>query len=106
LKYAITADGKPAITHYELRERLHNAAELLFQLETGRTHQIRVHMAAMGHPMINDPVYGKTDRRFDLPGQALHAWRLSFRHPRTGRDMEFQADPPAEYVWAKAILSS
>lgn len=105
LKYTITADGKPAITHYEVRQRLHNAAEVLFQLETGRTHQIRVHMAAMGHPIINDPVYGKTDRRFDLPGQALHAWRLSFRHPRTGRDMEFQADPPAEYVAAKTLLS-
>lgn len=106
LKYAITADGKPAVTHYEVRERLHNTAELLFQLETGRTHQIRVHMAAMGHPIINDPVYGKTDPRFDLPGQALHAWRLSFRHPRTGRDMEFQVDPPAEYTSAKRILSS
>jgi 23S rRNA pseudouridine1911/1915/1917 synthase len=104
LKYAITADGKPAVTHYELRERLNNAAELLFQLETGRTHQIRVPMAAMGHALINDPVYGKIDPRFELPGQALHAWRLSFRHPRTGRDMEFQADPPAEYVNAKQLL--
>ena len=106
LKYAITVDGKPAITHYELRERLHNAAELIFRLETGRTHQIRVHMAALGHPIVNDPVYGKTDRRFELPGQALHAWRLSFRHPRTGRDMEFQVDPPVEYREAKEALTS
>lgn len=105
LKYAITAEGKPAITHYEVRERLHNAAEIIFRLETGRTHQIRVHMAALGHPIVNDPIYGKTDRRFDLPGQALHAWRLSFRHPRTGREMEFQVDPPPEYVAAKAALS-
>ncbi len=104
LKYAITAEGKPAVTHYELRERLRNAAELLFQLETGRTHQIRVHMAAMGHPLVNDPVYGKNDPRFELPGQALHAWRLSFRHPRTGRDMEFQIDPPAEYASARDAL--
>jgi 23S rRNA pseudouridine1911/1915/1917 synthase len=104
LKYAITADGKPAITHYEVRERLHGAAELIFRLETGRTHQIRVHMAALGHPIVNDPIYGKTDPRFDLPGQALHAWRLSFRHPRTGREMEFQADPPPEYTSAKTIL--
>ncbi|HET6894816.1 MAG TPA: RluA family pseudouridine synthase [Candidatus Baltobacteraceae bacterium] len=104
LKYTITAEGKPAVTHYEVRERLRNAAELLFQLETGRTHQIRVHMAAMGHPLVNDPVYGKTDPRFDLPGQALHAWRLSFRHPRTGRDMEFQIDPPVEYVSARDAL--
>lgn len=106
LKYAITSEGKPAITHYELRERLHDAAELLFALETGRTHQIRVHMTAMGYPIANDPVYGKTDSRFELPGQALHAWRLSFRHPRTGRDMEFQVDPPAEYVAAREILRS
>ncbi len=104
LRYAITAEGKPAITHYEIRQGLHNAAELLFRLETGRTHQIRVHMAAMRHPLVNDPVYGKTDPRFDLPGQALHAWRLSFRHPRSGREMVFQADPPAEYTSAKALL--
>lgn len=104
LKYAITADGKPAVTHYEVRERLKNAAEVLFRLETGRTHQIRVHMAAMGHPLVNDPIYGKTDPRFDLPGQALHAWRLSFRHPRTGIDMEFQTDPPPEYTAARALL--
>jgi 23S rRNA pseudouridine1911/1915/1917 synthase len=104
LKYAITADGKPAVTHYEVRDRFKNAAEVLFRLETGRTHQIRVHMAAMGHPLVNDPIYGKTDRRFELPGQALHAWRLSFRHPRTGRDMEFQTDPPAEYTAAKNML--
>jgi 23S rRNA pseudouridine1911/1915/1917 synthase len=104
LKYAITADGKNAITHYEVRERLVNAAELVFALETGRTHQIRVHMAALGHPIVNDPIYGKTDPRFDLPGQALHAWRLSFRHPRTREDLEFQVDPPSEYAHAKSIL--
>jgi 23S rRNA pseudouridine1911/1915/1917 synthase len=105
LKYAIVGDGKPAVTHYEVIERLHHASECIFRLETGRTHQIRVHMAALGHPVINDPVYGKSDPRFPLPGQALHAWRLSFRHPRSGREMEFQADPPPEYVAAKAMLS-
>lgn len=104
LKYAIVTGGKPAVTHYELRERLHNASEVLFRLETGRTHQIRVHLAAMGNPLVNDPVYGKTDPRFDLPGQALHAWRLSFRHPGSGRELVFQADPPAEYSSAKALL--
>jgi 23S rRNA pseudouridine1911/1915/1917 synthase len=104
LKYAITSEGKHAITHYQLRERLHNASELVFTLETGRTHQIRVHMAALRHPIVNDPVYGKSDPRFDLPGQALHAWRLAFRHPRTGRDIEFQVDPPPEYTSAKELL--
>lgn len=106
LRYAITAGGKPAVTHYEIRERLKNAAELLFRLETGRTHQIRVHMAALGHPLINDPVYGRTDPRFDLPGQALHAWRLGFLHPRTREAMQFEAAPPPEYAAAKALLSS
>ena len=104
LRFTITANGKPAITHYEVSDVLKNAAEVVFRLETGRTHQIRVHMAAMGHPLINDPVYGRTDPRFDLPGQALHAWRLSFRHPRSGREMRFIADPPGEYRRAKAIL--
>lgn len=106
LKYAITASGKHAITHYEIRERLVKAAELLFRLETGRTHQIRVHMAALGHPLINDPVYGRTDPRFELPGQALHAWRLSFMHPTTREQMTFEADPPPEYLAAKKLLSS
>ena len=105
LKYAIVSDGKPAVTHYEVAERLRHASECIFRLETGRTHQIRVHMAALGHPVVNDPVYGKHDPRFPLPGQALHAWRLSFRHPRTGQEMEFQADPPPEYVAAKAMLT-
>ncbi len=104
LRYAITSDGKPAITHYEVRERLTKAAELLFRLETGRTHQIRVHMAAMGHPLVNDPVYGRTDPRFELPGQALHAWRLGFLHPRTREQMHFEAEPPPEYMSAKEIL--
>jgi 23S rRNA pseudouridine1911/1915/1917 synthase len=104
LKYAIAADGKAAVTHYEVRERLGNAAELIFTLETGRTHQIRVHMAAMGHPLVNDPVYGKTDPRFILPGQALHAWRLRFAHPRTGDAMAFEAEPPGEYAAARSLL--
>ncbi len=106
LRYAITSGGKPAVTHYEIRERLKNAAELIFRLETGRTHQIRVHMAALGHPLINDPVYGRTDPRFDLPGQALHAWRLGFLHPRTREAMQFEAAPPPEYAAAKETLMS
>lgn len=106
LRYAITSGGKPAVTHYEIRERLKNAAELTFRLETGRTHQIRVHMAALGNPLVNDPVYGKTDGRFELPGQALHAWRLGFLHPRTREMMKFQTDPPLEYAAAKETLLS
>jgi 23S rRNA pseudouridine1911/1915/1917 synthase len=98
LKYAIRADGKPAVTHYQLRERLHDAAELTLQLETGRTHQIRVHFAALGFPIFNDPIYGKLDPRSPLPGQALHAWRLGFKHPVTKEMLSFEAPLPPDYV--------
>lgn len=104
LKYALRGDGKPAVTHYEIRERLRDSAELIFTLETGRTHQIRVHMNALGHPIVNDPVYGKVDSRFDLPGQALHAWRLAFPHPVTGDRLSFEAPPPLDYVAARESL--
>lgn len=105
LKYAIVGDGKPAITHYEVREAFAKHAELLFRLETGRTHQIRVHFAAAGYPILNDPIYGKKEPRFDLPGQALHAWRLAFRHPRTREPLSFEAPPPPAYAQARALLS-
>jgi 23S rRNA pseudouridine1911/1915/1917 synthase len=103
-RFAIRAEGKPAITHYAVRERLRHAAELNFRLETGRTHQIRVHLAAIGHPLLNDPVYGQPDRRVALPGQALHAWRLAFRHPVTMAPLEFEAPPPAGYLQALELL--
>jgi 23S rRNA pseudouridine1911/1915/1917 synthase len=106
LKFAIVTEGKPAVTHYEVRESFPEHAELVFRLETGRTHQIRVHMAAIGHPLLNDPLYGKTEARFELPGQALHAWKLSFRHPRTGEAMSFEAQPPPEYLQAREIISA
>jgi 23S rRNA pseudouridine1911/1915/1917 synthase len=81
-------------------------AELVFRLETGRTHQIRVHLAGAGHPLLNDPLYGRKDPRVELPGQALHAWRLEFVHPRTGDLMEFESSPPPAYLRARALVSS
>jgi 23S rRNA pseudouridine1911/1915/1917 synthase len=105
LKYAIRAEGKRAVTHYALREPLgKTASELEFTLETGRTHQIRVHMAAFGYPILNDPVYGKVDARVDLPGQALHAWRLAFKHPVTGEALAFEAPLPPDYVAAREAM--
>jgi 23S rRNA pseudouridine1911/1915/1917 synthase len=104
LKYTIRAEGKPAVTHYALREKLVGASELTFTLETGRTHQIRVHMAALGHPVLNDPLYGRSDSRLPLPGQALHAWRLRFKHPRTQQMMSFESEPPPEYLATLAML--
>jgi 23S rRNA pseudouridine1911/1915/1917 synthase len=105
LKFAIVSDGKPAITHYALREAFPKHAELVFRLETGRTHQIRVHLGAAGYPILNDPLYGKKEGRFDLPGQALHAWRLAFRHPRTGEQLEFTVEPPPAYLRARDLVS-
>lgn len=104
MKYAIRSEGKPAVTHYELRERLAGASELTFRLETGRTHQIRVHMAALGHPVVNDPIYGRSDSRLPLPGQALHAWRLRFKHPRTKQMLSFESEPPPEYLATLALF--
>ena len=97
LKYTIRADGKPAVTHYALRERFKDSTELTLTLETGRTHQIRVHFAALGFPIFNDPIYGHRDRRSPLPGQALHAWRLAFKHPLTKEHLSFEAPPPPAY---------
>ena len=104
MKYAIRAEGKPAVTHYALREKLIGTSELAFTLETGRTHQIRVHMAALGHPIVNDAIYGRSDSRLPLPGQALHAWRLRFKHPRTKQMMSFESEPPPEYLETLAML--
>jgi 23S rRNA pseudouridine1911/1915/1917 synthase len=105
LRYAVRTDGKPAVTHYALRETLHGASELTFRLETGRTHQIRVHMAAFGHPIVGDALYG---RHMQLPvaleGQALHAWRLRFRHPVTREEVAFEAEPPPAYAALLAAL--
>lgn len=106
MKYAIRADGKPAVTHYAVHERLAGASELTFRLETGRTHQIRVHMAALGHPIVNDPLYGRSDSRLPLAGQALHAWKLRFKHPRTKQYLSFESEPPPEYLTTLAMFRS
>lgn len=74
--------GREAITHWQIKERLGNYTLIHFQLETGRTHQIRVHTAHIGHPIVGDPLYSKgRDIGVNLPGQALHAWRLRLKHP-------------------------
>jgi 23S rRNA pseudouridine1911/1915/1917 synthase len=104
MRFAIRADGKPAVTHYKVRKVLHNASELELELETGRTHQIRVHLTAIGHPVINDPLYGRSDHRFPLAGQALHAWKLELKHPRTKQRLHFQVEPPPEYLATKELL--
>ena len=87
-------NGKPAVTHYTVLERFGNYTLSECKLETGRTHQIRVHMTSIGHPLVGDEVYGPAKCPFKLQGQCLHAMVLGFVHPRTGEYMEFSADLP------------
>lgn len=88
-------NGKPAVTHYHVLERLNGYTYVECRLETGRTHQIRVHMASIGHPLLGDELYGpKRSTIKHLQGQTLHAMILGFQHPRTGEYMEFTAPLP------------
>lgn len=87
-------NGKEAVTHYQVLERFGNATYVECRLETGRTHQIRVHMSSIGHPLLGDEVYGSGKNPWHLQGQALHAMILGFIHPHTGEYMEFQAPLP------------
>jgi 23S rRNA pseudouridine1911/1915/1917 synthase len=100
---AVVRGGKPAVTHYRVVEAF--AAHTLLQcdLETGRTHQIRVHLASVGHPIEGDPTYGARGERL-LPRQALHAWRLAFTHPQTGAPVQFEAPLPADFSGLLARL--
>lgn len=92
-KMAIVGNGKNAITHFKVLERYKNATLIEVILETGRTHQIRVHMNYIEHPVINDPVYGRR-KIIDKTGQCLHAMELGFKHPKTGDYLEFKAPVP------------
>lgn len=90
-------NSKEAITHYYVLQRFLQFTEIRAVLETGRTHQIRVHMAYLKHPVLGDPLYGPKTNPFDIKGQILHAENLKFIHPTTGQEMEFNADPPNSY---------
>jgi 23S rRNA pseudouridine1911/1915/1917 synthase len=95
-KMAVVARGRLAVTHYQVLERYVGASLLRCRLETGRTHQIRVHLSALGHPLVGDPVYGKRSSSIAFPRQALHAGRLALVHPRTGKELDWQVEPPAD----------
>jgi len=106
-KFAVTAGGRPSITHYETLESHHYASLLEIRLETGRTHQIRVHMAALHHPCCGDRTYGADptlSERLGLTRQWLHAVRLGFRHPGTGQQVEFGSPYPADLAAALEII--
>ena len=102
--------AREAITHYRVLERFGNISYLALRLETGRTHQIRVHMSYTGHPLLGDEVYAKNKTQFEkkhpslFQGQALHAKRLTLTHPKTGERMTFECDLPCEFEKALELL--
>jgi len=106
-KFAVVADGKPSVTHYRLLEAVPSASLLEVDLETGRTHQIRVHLAAVRHPLVGDLTYGADPvlaQRLGLTRQWLHAARLGFTHPGTGQRLELVSDPPEDLAQALTTL--
>ena len=109
-KMAVVAGGREARTHFEVTERFAGASTLRLRLETGRTHQIRVHMAYIGHPVLGDDVYGGASTQFQkrhpslFDGQMLHASALSFAHPRTGEPMRFEAPLPDNFARCVELL--
>lgn len=92
-------NSKPAVTHIRVLERYDGFTYILCRLETGRTHQIRVHLASIGHPIAGDDVYGPSKVITSLHGQCLHAYKLGFIHPVTGEYMEFTAEPPESFIF-------
>jgi len=99
-KMAIVPGGREAVTHWQVAERYGDYTLLRIELETGRTHQIRVHMASIQHPVAGDDVYGRAKRPFGLSGQALHGYRLTFIHPKSGELMRFYSSPPDYFLTA------
>jgi 23S rRNA pseudouridine1911/1915/1917 synthase len=118
VRMAVRADGRPAVTHYRVVRRFRAHTLVRVTLETGRTHQIRVHLAHIGFPLVGDPLYGGRRRRpagistalatalQDFPRQALHAGRLKLAHPLTGREVEWEAPLPADMQHLIAALDA
>jgi 23S rRNA pseudouridine1911/1915/1917 synthase len=106
---AVAATGRPARTHYRVEQAFAEpvpAARLTCRLETGRTHQVRVHLAAVGHPVVGDARYGGDRPALPVPRPCLHAARLGFRHPSTGEPMAFDSPLPADLEEVLLRLSS
>ncbi len=96
-KMGVVANGKRAVTHYKVIKELDDCSVIEVRLETGRTHQIRVHMSYIGHPLLGDSVYSNGKNKYGFVGQALHAKILGFIHPSTGEYMEFSSNLPEEF---------
>ena len=97
-KMAVVSGGRRAVTHYEVLARYPGYTHVRCRLETGRTHQIRVHMASLGHPIAGDTVYGPARQKYDLQGQCLHARELTFLHPADGRKMHLKCELPGYFT--------
>ena len=96
-KMAVRKDGKEAVTHFKVLKRYKNYTLLEVKIDTGRTHQIRVHMAEIGHPVVGDMVYSKGKNEFGVEGQMLHAKSLDFKHPITGKEMHLESKLPKNF---------
>lgn len=96
-KMAVTRDGKEAITHFKVIERFSKYTLLEVKIDTGRTHQIRVHLSEIGHPVVGDEVYSNGKNEFGVHGQLLHAKSLDFKHPLTGKPIHLETDLPDEF---------
>lgn len=105
-RMAVVQGGRFARTEYRVRAELRGATLLEVDLITGRTHQIRVHLAHIGHPLLGDPIYGGRKPAVTAPRLMLHAWRIAFEHPITGLPMRFEAPPPDDFSQAVQRLSS
>lgn len=103
-KMATNIDGKEAVTHFKVIKRYYDYTLLRVKIDTGRTHQIRVHMAKIHHPVIGDEVYSSGKNEFDVKGQLLHSTILEFKHPRTGEKLHFEAPLPDEFKNVLEIL--
>jgi 23S rRNA pseudouridine1911/1915/1917 synthase len=104
IKMSVIKNGRNAITHFEVLERFKANTLVKCILETGRTHQIRVHMTHIGHPIVGDPVYGYKKQKFKLEGQLLHAKKLGFIHPSSGKYMEFESQMPNYFTKVINVL--
>ncbi len=104
-RMAIVPGGREAVTHWRVLERLKGATLIECRLTTGRTHQIRVHMASIGHPVLGDPMYGPKKSPYPVAGgQLLHAYRVGFEHPRTGETLIFEAEPEERFTrWVEKL---
>lgn len=98
IKMAVTKNGKEAITHFKVINRFEDYTLIEVVIETGRTHQIRVHMAEIGYPIVGDSVYSNGKNPFGVEGQMLHAMKLQFKHPKTGKEVAFEAPIPKYFV--------